>query len=307
MRAEMKLATGLVPVTMGLTMALLSGMAKAEEKTAQAQPLSDVVSAQTSLASVGHRPYPYTRLSWMQKKENHLGQLTLGWYSEHNPLRAGDVLSYSVPSNSVTADTDNRFGASEKESAGCDIYRDDKLIISKDKCMSELSGSLFEEFAVYKLQNEDVGHVITIDVWRYTDRDSTPGYIATPDKSQAITFSSSIVRGGFSPSRSMFKLSLKDNTASVNEDFTAELIAYDTEGNAMNHYGPHGSSDVKEHVSYAIDDGAAYNKYSLAAASVDSNSWVFPSNRLLVSGTFTVTPIVNGVYQNELAQVITVK
>ncbi|MEH5143233.1 hypothetical protein [Enterobacter cloacae] len=52
----MKLVTGVVPVALGVAMALISGMAKAEDNAAQPQPLTNGVRAQTTLPSVGHRP-----------------------------------------------------------------------------------------------------------------------------------------------------------------------------------------------------------------------------------------------------------
>lgn len=54
MRAEMKLASGLMPVALGGAIALMSGMAKAENKATQS--LTGAVSAKTILPSVGHRP-----------------------------------------------------------------------------------------------------------------------------------------------------------------------------------------------------------------------------------------------------------
>lgn len=54
MRAAKKLATGLVPVALGGAMALVSGMAKAEDQAVQ--PQTGALSAQTILPSRGHKP-----------------------------------------------------------------------------------------------------------------------------------------------------------------------------------------------------------------------------------------------------------
>lgn len=55
MRTQMKLGIiGAAPVVLGVTMALTSGKVTAGEPVTQ--PMSEIVSAETTLPSVGHRP-----------------------------------------------------------------------------------------------------------------------------------------------------------------------------------------------------------------------------------------------------------
>lgn len=191
MRAEIKRMKGMLPATMGVAMALLSGMALAEEKTAQTptqsqlptQPRSGVVSAQTSLPSRGHRPKTPSVSGWAL-------QSGMQKYSSSLLLPVGSRLrahSYTLSGS----DNDNSYGANEKTlDLQCRMYRiasdsSETLIYdSIDRHGSCASGSVY-------LSENEIGHKIKITHYFKTDPDSYSGYEAIPTESLETVFMTS--------------------------------------------------------------------------------------------------------------------
>lgn len=127
MRAAMKLATGVVPVALGGAMALMSGVAKAEEKATQ--PLTGAVSAQTTLPSVGHRPKTITNVSLSVSGSEILNK----YYVDHSVYGNKGILF--MPGHRVSVesfapklhDEDNLFGGDDDPLLTCDVYRIDTV------------------------------------------------------------------------------------------------------------------------------------------------------------------------------------
>lgn len=111
MRAEMTLATGVVPVALGITMALMSGMARAEDKAAQTP--SNAVSAQTTIPSVGHRPDAFNGEITTMVQHEVSGRISWAHYNILITPMVGQglILRHMGKYN---PDKDNQFGASER-------------------------------------------------------------------------------------------------------------------------------------------------------------------------------------------------
>ncbi|MCU6198664.1 hypothetical protein KWI12_17545 [Citrobacter cronae] len=198
MRAAMKLATGVVPVALGVAMALMSGVAKAEEKAAQPQPLTGAVSAKTTQPSVGHRP---TMDLYDVKRITESGAETL--FSVNAPVwewRVGDSFHHD---RLVGGDPDNNYGADEKTQL--DASRSRNFPCKKYRISPDGREELLGEFDICTKGNHvalpylhtatdvDVGFRFKYVVILETLLSSTPGYTALPSTSTERVFFTPVV------------------------------------------------------------------------------------------------------------------
>lgn len=174
MRAEMKLATGIVPVALGVAMALVSGMVKAEEKAQQVQA-GTAVSAKTTQPSVGHRKE--WRITEVSNKTGQTFQVNTDWQ-----WVVGDYIR--TRSSTGMRDPDNNFGANEDidmYSAFCKKYRvapdgNEKFLGEFADCEKN-DGGYF-----HKATEADIGYRFKFVMWWETMSSTTPGYTASPSK-----------------------------------------------------------------------------------------------------------------------------
>ncbi|MGL5456655.1 MAG: hypothetical protein ACRDB3_17435 [Citrobacter telavivensis] len=179
----MKLATGMVPVALGVAMALISGMAKAEDKAAQ--PLTNAVSAKTTLPSVGHRPV-ITSASVFTGPGG-TGDITL---SSTN-VSTGGQLFVNVDS---VADVDgDPFTTPLDSSFYCTVYglnssAPDLLVAENVPCAKGQQGSI-----PITLNNNLLGKRIAVDIYTHSDASAAQsnGYTPSPLKSLAYRVTSS--------------------------------------------------------------------------------------------------------------------
>lgn len=180
MRAEMKLATGLMPVALGVGMALMSGMAKAEEKATQ--PPTGTVSAQTSLLSVGHRPV--IELASVYADPLFKNDIS----STSTNIEAGDQLYVKVDTV-----TDKIDGDELSSNFTCDVSKIDNkntsvLVAVNIPCVKGPDGSI-----PITLDSEFVGQRIAVDIYAHSNISAaqSEGYTPTPIKSLAYRVKSS--------------------------------------------------------------------------------------------------------------------
>lgn len=242
MRAAMKLATGVVPVALGVAMALVSGMAKAEDNVEQPQPLTGAVSAKTILPSVGHRPAKHTGHFGIARQYGHPdGGRSYAWgFTDTTSgvrTRVGKGLYPVNLGNNYPEDKDNQFGAQEKEYSGrvnfaCDIYRDGNLVAQKEPCIEKGNGSGGDRL-IYIFKPEDVGKMVKIVFWRYTRPESAAGYTVVPRDSLPREITVGPVEPGYSSDLSSlqlvrqgqsnieFTLSARSNDGSILEEHSS--------------------------------------------------------------------------------------
>lgn len=175
MRAAMKLATGVVPVALGVTMALMSGMAKAEDKAVQPQPLTNAVSAKTTLPSVGHRDKHSVNGIRNDADQSFPPNKDWLWV-------VGDRIYTS--SILLADDPDNAFGASEEVDRThiCKKYRvapngHEEFLEELANCERNSS-----DRTLHRATEADIGHRIKFVFWWETDPGTTRGYTASPSK-----------------------------------------------------------------------------------------------------------------------------
>lgn len=179
MRAEMKLATGMIPVAMGVAMALLSGMVSAEDKALQMQA-GAVVSAETTLPSVGHRSEG--RILKIKTSEYNSFNVNTDWL-----WVVGDSIRYLSSSKGI--DPDNAFGANEIMNVflSCKKYRvapngHEELLGEFADCENNDGGTL------HKATEADIGYRFKFVSWWGTRPSSTPGYTASPSNTSEYAF-----------------------------------------------------------------------------------------------------------------------
>ncbi|EMK7037465.1 hypothetical protein V9U04_004886 [Salmonella enterica subsp. enterica] len=181
----MKLATGVVPVALGVAMALVSGGAKAGDKAAQPQQLTNGVSAQTTLPSVGHRPVITSASVFTGLGAT--GDITL---SSTN-VRTGGQLFVNVDS---VADVDgDPFTAPLDSSFYCTVYglnssAPDLLVADNVPCSKGQQGSI-----PITLNDNLLGKRIAVDIYTHSDASAAQsnGYTPSPLKSLAYRVTSS--------------------------------------------------------------------------------------------------------------------
>lgn len=183
MRAEMKLATGMVPVVLGVAMALISGMAKAEDKAAQPQPqpLTGAVSAKTTLPSVGHRPPAPYYFEWrINPPRPDLPSDSDELLSSTTVLTPG--MAFGPRMQTYETDIDHhRYGGTDSHSSdSCDIYRvpesgQEIFIRNSPGCRDGSWGGYGG--AAYVIKPEDIGHRIKFVSYNRT----SPVHGANPD------------------------------------------------------------------------------------------------------------------------------
>lgn len=178
MRAQIKLTTGLIPVALGMAMALMPGMAEAEDKVAQSQAQTNSVSAKTTQPSVGHRPATPKVSNWSLQ----------GGAQLYNPsllLPVGSTL-YAHGSQGLPADKDNLFGANEfTNDAKCRIYR---IAPDSSETLIHDSGNRRCDSDNFYITENEVGHKIKIAHYRKTEPSSYAGYLANPTESLESMF-----------------------------------------------------------------------------------------------------------------------
>lgn len=181
MRAAMKLATGVVPVALGVAMALMSGGAKAEEKAAQPQPLTGAVSAQTTLPSVGHRPKTITNVSLSVSGPEILNN----YYVDH--LVHGNVGILFMPGHRISVesfapklhDEDNLFGGRDEPLLTCDVYRIDTA--GNESLLNSATPCRYDN--LYTIKSSDIGYKFRFQLYTEASKDTPRNYTPFPDRS----------------------------------------------------------------------------------------------------------------------------
>lgn len=186
----MKQATGMMPVAIGVAMALLSGMATAEEKI-QAQSAGATVTAETTLPSVGYRIH-------FDLNNEIVAKLSGETYTPDDPdgWIVGDHFVASPTGH--TRDPDTANGGSIEEfstQVSCKKYR-----IAPDgseEFLGEFSDCLVEPVstpigsvdsgASYIPAKEDIGYRFKFVAWKEIDPSTTPGYTANPARTEEVT------------------------------------------------------------------------------------------------------------------------
>lgn len=179
MRAAMKLATGVVPVALGVAMTLMSGVAKAEEKATQ--PLTGAVSAQTTLPSVGHRPKTITNVSLSVSGSEILNK----YYVDHSAF--GNVGILFMPGHRVSVesfapklhDEDNLFGGDDEPLLTCDVYRIDT--VGNETLLNSEIPCRYDNLYTFKLS--DVGYKFRFQLYTEASKYKQRNYVPNPNKS----------------------------------------------------------------------------------------------------------------------------
>ncbi|EBQ8894981.1 hypothetical protein DKU76_02585 [Salmonella enterica subsp. enterica serovar Napoli] len=198
MRAAMKLATGVVPVALGVAMALMSGVAKAEEKAAQPQPLTGEVSAKTTQPSVGHRPTPPSSANYVYVRGPEVSSRdpsesnNLNIYNSKGEMNTyeGILMSgqslHRIRMNSGDDVDDKQFLALDGYKITCKVYRVDnngnEELIREAGCPISNNNQAGNE---YIFSDEDVGKRIKIVYYAESAPHANNKYKTTPDKSLA--------------------------------------------------------------------------------------------------------------------------
>lgn len=179
MRAAMKLATGVVPVALGVVMALMSGVTKAEEKATQ--PLTGAVSAQTTLPSVGHRPPAPNYTEWR------INPPRPDFPSDSDELLSSTTvltpgIAFGPRMQEYQSDIDyHKYGGADRHSSdSCDIYRvpdngQEIFIRNSPGCRDGSWGGYMG--TAYVIKPEDIGHRIKFVFYNRT----LPEHGANPD------------------------------------------------------------------------------------------------------------------------------
>ncbi|MEB2307511.1 hypothetical protein [Citrobacter braakii] len=186
MKAAMKMASGMVPVALGVTIVLVSGMARAEDKAAQPQPLTGAVSAKTTQPSVGHRPVITSARVFAGPGST--DDITLS--STH--VKTGGQLFVNVDS---VADVDSDpFTAPLNSSFYCTVYglngnAPDSLVAENVPCVNGPQGAI----PISITTNNLLGKRVAVDIYAHSDASAAQsnGYTPSPLKSLAYRVTSS--------------------------------------------------------------------------------------------------------------------
>ncbi|MCU6274018.1 hypothetical protein KWI08_08925 [Morganella morganii] len=181
MKVDMKRVKGMLPATIGVAMALLSGMAKAEDKAAKPQPLAGAVSTQTTLPSVGHRPVitdagVYADSSMQKDITDNATIIPVG-----GKLFV-DVRNVSDPdSDDLTSDFICNVFAIEADNT-------ETLLADAVSCSKNADGSI-----PLSIANNIAGKKVAVDIYANSDLPVAQGkgYLPVPDKSLAYRITSS--------------------------------------------------------------------------------------------------------------------
>lgn len=259
MRAAMKLATGVVPVALGVAMALVSGMTNAEEKVTP--PLSGAVSAQTTLPSVGHRPQPANDATYVflrgpevssenPPKSDSLGVSDGDVDSYEGILMSGQSFYRIMLSGGGDVD-DKQFGASDGYKDTCKVYRvyndGNEELISESQCPVSNKP---QPGAEYILTDEDVGYRIRFVYYGESDPKTTgEKYKPTPDKSlKGFSFITTRIAPKYRIND--WATTISDHTLQINsgKKIRYDVYANDIKGKPLSGYvGENGQPSIFAH------------------------------------------------------------
>lgn len=213
MRAAMKLATGVVPVALGVAMALMSGMAKADDKAAPPQPMTNGVSAQTTQPSVGHRSSTINSATFKVSGP----EIYNNYYVDH--LVNGNLGILFMPGHKISVNTlypdpddpDDLLGGRDNPILTCDIYRVDddgkeSLLNTTVPCRSD---------GLYTITPQDIGYRLKFKLYTEANPDIERGYSPNPSKS-VLGFDKYVTSKVTPPYKvSAFAVNLSKNTLQI--------------------------------------------------------------------------------------------